>query len=97
MLEERYQALCCGDPGEDLNKTMLTAVLGDLYDANVLERNGNSVYWKGMASNCMKSVFNMKSISVNLLRYKDGSMDNVGGPSCIAVCMTPYNIYGDPS
>lgn len=47
MLEERYQRLCRGDPGEDLTKTMLAGVLGDLYDANVLERTANPVYWKG--------------------------------------------------
>lgn len=47
MLEERYQRLCRGDPGDNLSKTMLAGVLGDLYDANVLERSGTSVYWKG--------------------------------------------------
>ena len=47
MLEERYQRLSRGDPGKDLNKTMLAGVLGDLYDANILERSGTSVYWKG--------------------------------------------------
>ena len=47
ILEERYQRLCRGDSGSDLNKTMLAGVLGDLYDANVQERTGTSVYWKG--------------------------------------------------
>ena len=59
MLEERYQRLSRGDPGEDLNKTMLAGVLGDLYDANVLERTGTSVYWKGwlLAIACMASKY----------------------------------------
>ena len=48
MLEECYQRLCRGDLGdEDINKAMLTGVLGDLYDANVLERTAEPVYWKG--------------------------------------------------
>lgn len=46
LLEERYHRLSRGDQGGNL-KTMLTGVLGDLYDANVLERTGESVYWKG--------------------------------------------------
>ena len=46
MLEERYQRLCRGE--DFYSETVLSPVRGDLYDANVLERTGNSVYWKGM-------------------------------------------------
>ena len=46
MLEERYQRLCRGEE-EFYSQSILTPVRGDLYDANVLEKNGYSVYWKG--------------------------------------------------
>ena len=47
MLEERYQTLRIGQQ-DFFSKSVLTPVRGELYDANVLERNGISVYWKGM-------------------------------------------------
>ena len=83
MLEERYQRLCRGDPGDNLNKKILAGVLGDMYDANVMERSGTSVYWKGWLRKVISGfkLFNVKRHADKfVVRQRDGFIKHESSP-----------------